>query len=123
MIVAGVDLKSARFGRSRFLAKAGAGLTAAAGALWFPERASAVCPLLGCFAYDMCPSCSGSKCVTAGCYSGFFGCPSGHQCWTTCTGANPGRLYQCCDWGLSGFHGACTNTNNRCICRAYLGQC
>ena len=123
MIISEVNLERARFGRSKFLASTGATLTGLAGALWFPERASAACPYQGCFGYDMCTNCYESTCEDPSCYSGYFGCPSGHQCWTSCVGSNPGRLYQCCDWGLNGFYGSCTNTYNRCICRGYLGEC
>lgn len=114
VIVADTDLTQARFGRSRFLAGAGAALTAVAGALWFPQRASATCPYQGCFGYDMCPSCTYSECTARGCYYGNFGCPSGRQCWYACV---RGNTYACCDWGLNGFYGSCTRTRNRCICR------
>lgn len=120
MIINTVELDKVKLGRQRFLAGVGASLTAAAGALWFPERASAACPLPGCHGYDMCPSCSGTQCTAAGCYAGFFGCETGVQCWGACISHNQ---YKCCDWGLNGFYGSCTMTSNRCICRGYLGSC
>jgi hypothetical protein len=120
MIISKVELDKTRFGRRRLLAGIGTALTTAAGAAWFPQRASAVCPLPGCYGYDMCPSCYKTQCTSPGCYSGFFGCDSGVQCWRRCVSHN---LYSCCDWGLPGFHGTCTGADNFCICRGYQGSC
>jgi hypothetical protein len=120
VIVNAVELDKTRFGRRRFLAGVGTTLTAAAGAMWFPERASAVCPLPGCFGYDMCPSCVGTQCTASGCTPGYYGCPTGTQCWGACISHNQ---YKCCDWGLPGFYGPCKNVYDRCICRGRTGSC
>jgi hypothetical protein len=120
MIISRVELDKTRLGRRRFLAGVGATLTSVAGALWFPARAAAACPLPPCHSYDMCPSCYKTQCTSTGCYSGYFGCESGVQCWRHCYN---GGMYSCCDWGLNGFHGSCTGVDNMCICRGYQGSC
>ena len=122
MIISEVRLDRARFGRRKFVAGVGAALTSAAGALWFPERASAACPWAGCYGYDMCPSCSGTQCTASGCYAGVFGCPTGVQCWGACPNGGPNQ-YKCCDWGLPGFVSTCGHPDGFCICRGYMGSC
>jgi|tagenome__1003787_1003787.scaffolds.fasta_scaffold20985837_3 hypothetical protein len=120
MIVNAVELDKVRFGRGRFLAGVGAVLTTAAGAMWYPARASAACPLPGCHGYDMCPSCSGTQCTSAGCKGGYYGCESGTQCWRACISHNQ---YSCCDWAIPNWTGPCLGVANRCICRGFNGSC
>jgi len=120
MIVSDIELDHVRLGRRRLLAGIGGALTTAAATFWFPARASSTCPLPGCFGYAMCPSCSGTQCTSSGCTAGFFGCPTGVQCWGKCVSHNQ---YKCCDWQLPSFPGDCGYPPGYCICRGYLGSC
>jgi hypothetical protein len=115
VIVPATTLDSVPLGRRRLLAGASAALAALGARLWFPERAAAA-PPNGCFGYNACSCCSGTRCCRSGCRGGYYGCPSGGQCWNTCA-YDGSQLYRfrCCDWAYG--------TSGRCICRGRLGLC
>jgi len=115
MIVEESAFRSAKLGRSRFLAGAGTLLTGWAAGWFFPAEASAVVPPEGCYGYDACPCCSGPTCCTPGCTRVLDNCSPGQQCWNACAyiGCCIYR-FQCCDWNSSG---------KACICRSALAPC
>lgn len=101
--------------RSRFLAVVGGALFATVLQVTAPKLAAASDSPYPCFAYHPCQCCSGQNCCTSsGCYGGFYGCPTGSQCWFTCDCVS---LYQCCDWAQGSPSGP------RCVCSGYIGSC
>lgn len=107
-------LDRAFMGRSKFLAFAGATLTAFATRLWFSDAAAAyhTGPQYPCYGFPACHSCCCYGADCPGCtryYNG--GCPSGSYCWNQCWG---GDLYACCDYIQYG---------SPCVCRSFQGQC
>jgi hypothetical protein len=116
MIVTSESIDGVRFGRSRFLGAASAALGAVAAKLWFPERAAAAAPN-GCYGYDACSCCNGSRCCRGDCRGGNYGCHSGGQCWYTCAYSGSSLVkFKCCDFGFGGGGAAC-------ICRGTVGPC
>lgn len=95
-----VDLDQVRFGRSRFLAGAGALLLLTAVRLTGGDRAAAFYPCTG----TDCTCCSGSSCCTSGCMDKNCVCDECSHCWWMC--AN-GVEYQCCDYD---------SPNGECVC-------
>ncbi len=112
------NLSESRLARSRFLTLLGGGLVGLAVRVFTPEaaRANHNPPPSPCFGYGKCHCCSGGDCCTSTCFwhsDHIHGCPSGFQCWRTCSG---GTLYRCCDWHSGDGSGLC-------ICRQNLGSC
>lgn len=108
-----------RLGRSRFLKLAGVGLFGAAVTVLLPNppRAMGACgpEPLPCYGYPQCCSgcCLPNKCDPH-CNQGWLGCPTGEQCWYTCSAG--GIMIKCCDCS------ECSSCE-RCICRFNVGTC
>ena len=101
-------LSEVRFGRSRFLRKAGLALFGlAAGVFAIPQEAEAAPP--GCYGYPTCGTCSGAFC--ARCRRRLYThCPGAgaNQCWRS---RYNGRCIRCCDW--------INASGDPCVCRGY----
>jgi hypothetical protein len=111
------------FGRNRFLRAAGAALFGLAVRTALPRQIHAhhEAPSFPCWGYHNCNCCSGTTCCTGfGCgYWQSLGCPTGQQCWYTCTGG--GQLFRCCDWREKLPNGSWDP--NPCICSSWVGSC
>ena len=104
-------------GRNRFLKLAGAGLFGAAVTTFLPnpEEALGGCGSSApCFGYELCCAgcCLPNRCDDH-CNAGWLGCPTGEQCWYTCSAG--GKLIKCCDCRCNGCQ--------PCICRYNVGTC
>jgi hypothetical protein len=102
-----VHLSQVRFGRSRFLRKAGLTLFGlASGVFAVPPREAEAAPP-GCHGAPACRSCSGCRCRR--CRRRAYSCRGGRtHCWRT---RYNGRCIRCCDWVNA--------AGNLCICRCY----
>jgi hypothetical protein len=103
---------SVPFGRSRFVALAGAAVFGLAEKMVRPGVArayhGAVPP--GCDGFGECHCCNESTCCESGCnYDGVSHCHTGQQCWNVCYNGN---IWRCCDWH--------DGSGNHCICRGWV---
>jgi hypothetical protein len=113
-------LEHSRIGRSRFLAALGGALFTLATDVLSPTAARAT--HLGdiCWGsdYGRCSCCSGGDCCDQYCFQHctctHVHCPSGYNCWRTCS---HGTLYRCCEWHTVG------QGTGTCYCRGVLGSC
>ncbi len=117
MIVSKEVVDSVPMSRNRWLAWAGSSLVALAATAWFPQQAFADNPPPYCHGAGQCACCNGSTCCEFCCFSGYYGCESGTQCWYTCAyyGSQLVKII-CCDWGAR-CH------TSVCICSTTVGPC
>lgn len=106
-------------GRSTFLGNVGKVLFGAAVATLLPNPTRAWAPCgdsSPCWGFPLCcGGCCGNNQCHSACNVGWLGCPSGGQCWFTCSAG--GKYIKCCD-----CRGP-NEGNQNCICRFNVGTC
>ena len=101
-------LLDVRFGRNRFLRRAGLALFGLSVGVFATPAQDAYATPPGCRGAPTCRTCRGARCTR--CRRRAYSC-GGNHCWRIRIGCN---VYRCCDW-ISAF-------GSLCICRGFVGR-
>lgn len=102
------DLSKVPFGRNRFLALLGTGLTTFAMKVFVPRAASAQLYPYMCYGTAVCDCCNNGVCCDTDCRP-TVGCTGVTECWLACGEGTNYHLYSCCDfsYGINPTSAAC----------------